>query len=111
MDFSHGDDFGYYQKIQYSHLIVCCSTFKGNLSLRNCLSKCLHRNLLKNAEHKHLQDILVDVNISMKQNVDLIRGYEQAVEYRSINMNKKLYLMCKDGKTFCEREKKGSIGI
>ena len=71
---------------------------------------CLHENLLKNSKDKHFNEILFDVNISMKQIVDPISGHQQAIEYRFINMNKKLYLMSKDGTTFFKNEKKQILG-
>ena len=62
------------------------------------MSRCLHENLFKNTEDKHLNEILLDVNTSMKQIVDPIKGHQQAIEYREINMNKKLYLISKEEK-------------
>ena len=41
----------------------------------------------------------------MKQIVDPIKGHQQAIEYREINMNKKPYLMSKDGKTIPDKVK------
>ena len=75
----------------YSDLILL-----GNKSSRNRLSKCLYENLLKNSEDKHFHEILFDVNITMKRIVDPIEGHQQAIEYRLINMNKKLYFMNKE---------------
>ena len=59
------------------------------------MSKCLHENLLKH-DDRNLHDILVEVNKSMKQLVDPIKGHQQAIEYREINMKFKAYLVGKE---------------
>ena len=59
----------------------------------------------KNVEDRHFNEILFDVNILMKQIVDPIKGHQQAIEYREINMNKKPYLMSKDEKTIPDKVK------
>lgn len=48
---------------------------------------------------------MFDVNISIKLIVDPIKGHQQAIEYREINMNKKPYLMSKDEKTIPDKVK------
>ena len=84
---------------------MCCSTLKGNYSQRNRLSKCLYENLLNESEDKHLHEILFEVNISMKQMIDPTKGYQQAIEYTLINMNKKLYFMEKNFEKMKEMER------
>lgn len=85
-------DFSLPQKIEYSDLIICCTTLKNYK--RNFLAKSLHENLLKYSEHSHFHEILFEVNKSVKQIVESTKGHQQAIEYIEINMSRmNLYFM------------------
>ena len=51
---------------------------------------------MKYTDDHHFHEILFQVKNSMKQMVDPIKGHKQAIEYREINMNKKLYFVAED---------------
>lgn len=69
------------------------------------MSKCLYQNLINQTEDKPFHEILFDINVSMKQIINPLIDYQQAIEYTLINMNKKLYFMEKNFEKMKEMER------
>ena len=69
------------------------------------MSKCLYENLINQTEDKPFHEILFDINVSMKQIINPLIDYQQAIEYTLINMNKKLYFMEKNFEKMKEMER------